>query len=378
MAALSNSTDAKKITLLTIDGGGIRALIPAVILSFLESQLQDLDGEDARIADYFDVIGGTSTGGLVAAMLTMPSGNNRPLYAAKEIVPFFFENYPKIFHPLRGPFTSARMILRDLVQHKYSGKYFHGLMQNKFGGLRISRALTNLVIHTFDIKLLQPVVFSMSEGKIDISKDAMISDICTGTTATPTYLPPHYFETQDSQGSIIRTFNLVDGAALLAMSHVTQEVFKGNSEFYPVKPRNYGKFLVISLGTGTMKKNKKYNADKAAKWGILGWLRRNGKSPIVDTFTQASASMIDFHMHAVLQTLSSEHNYLRIQENELEGHAASLDITTKKNMENLVKIGERLLRKPLDHGETVGQALTRFAKTLSEERKARQQRSTSK
>ena len=59
--------------------------------------MQKLDGEDARIADYFDVIAGTSTGGLVTAMLTSPNEKNRPLFAAKDINDFYLENSPRIF-----------------------------------------------------------------------------------------------------------------------------------------------------------------------------------------------------------------------------------------------------------------------------------------
>ena len=59
--------------------------------------MQELDGEEARLADYFDVIAGTSTGGLVTAMLTTPDQNNRPLFAAKDIIPFYLDHCPKIF-----------------------------------------------------------------------------------------------------------------------------------------------------------------------------------------------------------------------------------------------------------------------------------------
>ncbi|WMV27478.1 hypothetical protein MTR67_020863 [Solanum verrucosum] len=89
--------NGKFITILSIDGGGIRGLIPTIILEYLESQLQELDGEDARLADYFDIITGTSTGGLVTAMLTAPNKENRPLFAAKDIKPFYLEHGPKIF-----------------------------------------------------------------------------------------------------------------------------------------------------------------------------------------------------------------------------------------------------------------------------------------
>ncbi|XP_022861960.1 patatin-like protein 1 [Olea europaea var. sylvestris] len=90
-------TKGRIVTVLSIDGGGIRGIIPGTFLAFLEAKLQELDGPNARIADYFDVVAGTSTGGLIATMLTAPGEDNRPLYAAKNITSFYLEHGPKIF-----------------------------------------------------------------------------------------------------------------------------------------------------------------------------------------------------------------------------------------------------------------------------------------
>ena len=83
--------------MLSIDGGGVRGIIPGTILTFLEAKLQELDGPDARVADYFDVVAGTSTGGLVTAMLTAPDKAGRPLFAARDINDFYLQHCPKIF-----------------------------------------------------------------------------------------------------------------------------------------------------------------------------------------------------------------------------------------------------------------------------------------
>jgi hypothetical protein len=80
-----------------------------------------------------------------------------------------------------------------------------------------------------------------------------------------------------------------------------------------MNPMEYGRFLVLSLGTGTAKSEEKYDAEEAAKWGLLGWLTSDHSTPLVDVFTQASADMVDFHISTVFQALNSEENYLRIQ-----------------------------------------------------------------
>lgn len=97
------------------------------------------------------------------------------------------------------------------------------------------------------------------------------------------------------------------------MNEVSKNIFKDNADFYPVKPMDYGKFLVISLGTGSNKQEEKFSAQESAKWGLIGWLHNKDNSPIIDIFTQASADMVDIHASVLFQALHSQDNYIRIQ-----------------------------------------------------------------
>lgn len=94
---------------------------------------------------------------------------------------------------------------------------------------------------------------------------------------------------------------------------MTKEITSGSPDFFPIKPTDYSRFLVISLGTGSAKAEEKYDACKAAKWGMLGWLTCENSSPLTDVFMQSSSDMVDFHIATVFQALHSEANYLRIQ-----------------------------------------------------------------
>ncbi|CAA7395763.1 unnamed protein product [Spirodela intermedia] len=390
---LPSPANGDLITILSIDGGGIRGIIPATILAALESELQILDGKKARLADYFDVIAGTGTGGIIAAMLAAPDEENRPLFTASDVRSFLLDKGRAIFSKSCSKLASVAKGFGALWGPKYRGDSICRLLREKFGSLRLRHMLTNVVIPTFDIKTLRATIFSSFEVKSNSSMDALLSDISIGTTAAPTYLPPHYFETKDSEGKV-KEFNLIDGGvaannpALIAIGEVSKEVHKRNPKYLPHKPMDCRKILLISLGTGGAKVEKRYSARLARRWGVLGWLLNGGSTPLVEIFTQSSADMVDIHLSVVFQALRSESNYLRIEDDTLMGNVASADISTEENLENLVRAGEELLKKPvsrvnLDTGvyEPVGngegtneEALTRFAKLLSDERKIRQLR----
>ncbi|KQJ87807.1 patatin-like protein 1 [Brachypodium distachyon] len=386
------------ITVLSIDGGGIRGLIPSTILACLESKLQNIDGPGARIADYFDVIAGTSTGALLTSMLAAPGDDKRPVKAASELKDFYLENGPKIFPRKKLGFLNPAANLFGVVTGpKYDGKALHDKIKELTRKTKIKDTVTNIIVPTFDVKNLQPVIFSTYEAKEDPLKNAYLSDICISTTAAPIYFPAHLFKTYHKGPNTEvtdkeREYNLIDGGVaannptMVAMTTIiTRQVSVGNLDFSPRNHAEDNNFLIISLGTGYTRPEEEYTAPKCAKWGARQWIYNGGFTPMIDIFSHASADMVDIHVNVLFKALRMEENYLRIQYDSLKGDTSSMDLATNKNMHALIGIGEKLLKSKVARvnintgvHETVEgkgtneEALARFATTLAEERKLRQ------
>src|SRR5437763_10829280 len=79
-------------TILSIDGGGIRGVIAALVLAEIERRT------GRPIADLFDLVAGTSTGGILAVGLTIPDGDGRPKYSAEDMVRLYEAHGAEIFH----------------------------------------------------------------------------------------------------------------------------------------------------------------------------------------------------------------------------------------------------------------------------------------
>ena len=290
-----------------------------------------------------------------------------------------------------GFLTPVTRLFGAVMGPKYDGKFLHDKSKSLTNNVRLADTVTNIVVPTFDIKCLQPVLFNTYEAKADPLKNAHLSDICISTSAAPTYFPAHFFNIEDPLGKVPhREYHLIDGGVaannptMAAMSMITKEVLCENPDFTLGKPTEYGNYLIISLGTGSPKQADKYTAPVCAKWGILQWLIDGSFTPLIDIFSHASADMVDIHAAVLFKALRIEKNYLRIQDDSIDVHNASVDLATKKNMEALIKIGDELLKRKvsrvnIDTGKfevvedegTNEEALVRFAKKLSKERKLR-------
>ena len=108
-------------------------------------------------------------------------------------------------------------------------------------------------------------------------------------------------------------FFLLNGQTLLAMTHATKPMGDNGPDFSKMKVMEYCQFLVISIGTGSARKEKKFSAEMVNKWNPLGWVLNGSMPPIVEMFAEASQDMVDYHISVTFQALHSEANYLRIQ-----------------------------------------------------------------
>ncbi|XP_062086439.1 patatin-like protein 2 [Humulus lupulus] len=368
--------NAKTITILSIDGGGVRGIIPAVVLQYLESKLQEYDGKNARLADYFDVISGSSTGGLIAAMISTPKDDDkkRPKFDAKEIVDLYTNECQNIF-PKRDLYFS----LLPRSGPIYNGVYLHQLINDKLGENRLSDTLTKVVIPAYEAKTLTPIVFStyqVNSGNEVL--DAKLADICISTTAAPLYLPAYQFYNKDVE------FNMIDGS--VAANNPTlvaiTEAVNARSKVVEHEEEHNSIPLILSLGTGVKCKSG-YTPEKINNWWTLNWINNpswnlwNGDHPIINILGDASSDMVDHYCTMFYQSRNQPHNFLRIQDSALPNDLAPFDNGDPDNMKNLKFFAEELLKKPVtrsnlpafereivDQNETYEQALDTFAVKL--------------
>ncbi|XP_057759466.1 patatin-like protein 2 [Arachis stenosperma] len=381
----------KLLTVLSIDGGGIKGLIPAVVLHCLEGELKKLDGEQARIADYFDVIAGTSTGGLITAMLGAPdanANNPRPKFTTEDIKNFYIDDGAKIFPPNTPTPNSGP---------KYDGKFLHDTLKEELGSTRLVQSFSNLVIPTFDVLRLRPTIFSKFKAEEDEFKylNGLLSDISIATSAAPTYLPAHCFTSEDGN----KEFNMIDGGAaagnpvLVSLSELGQEKMK-HPELYPMMDRadDCSNILLLSLGCGVQPPVAAPGWDVATvnQWNLIQWMAEfdasfNLKtSPMLDIIGAATTSVVEYYAYSLFKARNAERNYLRVQTDTLTPDMDKMDNADPINLQNLVDVAKKMIEgnvkkinpvtfqlEPIDDTTTYKQELIRYAKILSDERKGR-------
>lgn len=181
----------EEFRILSIDGGGIRGILPAQILAKCEREF--LAGKPA--GSYFDMIAGTSTGGIIA--LGLGSG-----MSASEILELYIEHGGRIFPPpvqrtgLRKWISDKRQVARDLRKVRYSPEALRALLEGAFGDRLFGDSERRLVIPTFDAHTKVNVLKTPHHADFQRDWKETMVDVALATSAAPTYFPPHRIGTQ--------------------------------------------------------------------------------------------------------------------------------------------------------------------------------------
>jgi patatin-like phospholipase/acyl hydrolase len=191
----------KEFKILAIDGGGIKGLYSSTILEHFEEKFNCL------LSDYFDLLCGTSTGGLIAlaASLKIPM---------VKISQFYQEEGPKIF-PKQSVLWLPRILgkrvtLRDIKQVLYRGKFsdepLRKAIENVFGNHKIADSNNYLCIPSYTITEAKPWVFKKDHHELDRDDKAYYVDVALATSAAPTFFPlaeiPYYDHKQFIDGGV--------------------------------------------------------------------------------------------------------------------------------------------------------------------------------
>ena len=322
----------KKIRILSIDGGGIRGVIPGTILMQLEKLLQKKDNSTRKLGDYFDMIAGTSTGGILACLYLMPGENGKAKYSAQEAVDLYIKNGHTIFD---RTLTEKILSAGGIIHEKYSQEPIYGLLTDYFGDETLNNFIKPSLITSYDITDRKSIFFTSADACVDDMYNFKIRDIARATSAAPTYFSPAHIESLNGQ-----LYTLVDGGmfannpALCAYAEARKTDFSTVLKNADKKDRPTAQdMLIVSLGTGSVKKRYHYDDFKHA--GEIKWLE-----PVIDILMAGNSETVAYQLTQMYLTLDKEFqsNYYRLEPG-LKEACSEMDEATKENIDNLYQAG---------------------------------------
>jgi patatin-like phospholipase/acyl hydrolase len=180
---MSAGLEQSAYRILSIDGGGIRGVFPAAFLAKLEEHL------DAPLSSYFDLIAGTSTGGIIAIGLGLG-------LSAKDILKLYEEQGPAIFDQHHGAIGNfVRQRLRGGVHWigaKYSSQPLHDALAGILGERQLGESRTRLVVPAWHPMLERVYIYKTAHHlRLETDYRARALDVAMATAAAPTFLKPH-------------------------------------------------------------------------------------------------------------------------------------------------------------------------------------------
>jgi patatin-like phospholipase/acyl hydrolase len=298
----------------------MRGVIPALVLAEIERRA------DAPISKLFDLVGGTSTGGILALGLVKPAPDGSPAFAASELVDLYAREGETIFHDSIGWKVRS---LGGLFEERYSEQPIERLLRDRyFGDTRLSEALCELVVTAYDVDRSCPLFFKRGKARRDSSRDFPMWWAARATSAAPTYFEPFGLPPEATSDQRV----LVDGGvyannpALCAYVEAL-DLFGADAEIH-----------VCSLGTG-QRPARRLSKRQVDRWGAANWA-----TTILDMTFDGVADTVDHQLKLLCRHGEDGHpRYTRFQVELPAQMSAALDNATPEQVERLEALGRKLI-----------------------------------
>ena len=240
---------------LSIDGGGVRGVIPATILAAIEEQKSG-----TRTCDLFDLIAGTSIGGVLALALVKPKSqkSQEAEYSAAELIDLFMKQADQIFDKRR---------LGGIYGPRYKARTIQKLLKRYFGDMSFENALKPVLVTAYELEQrLAMVFYSLHAQTPDDSGHEhrfLMRDLARATSAAPTYYAPARIKSLKNRTRLA----LVDGGVFA--NNPAMCAYVEARKFLDKQGDSQRPILVATVGTGQWHPGLAY--EKAKSWGYVGW-----------------------------------------------------------------------------------------------------------
>ena len=268
MSALLERLDAKTPKkILALDGGGIRGALTLGYLKKIETILKEKhpDNPDYRMSNYFDLIGGTSTGAIIASLLSLGK-------TVDNITELYMDLGDKIFGEKRNWWNPMETMKWLKANYDYKGM-MEGLQfalgaDTTLGSDRIKTGLC-VVAKRADTNSIWPMInhprgkfYDTESGK---NKDLLLWQVVRASTAAPTYFAPQMIEVAKGQ-----TAAFIDGGLSMANNPALTLLMIATLKGFPFQwPMAEDKLLLVSIGTGSLEFKK--HAGEIDEATMLTW-----------------------------------------------------------------------------------------------------------
>ncbi len=305
-------TEQRDVTILSLDGGGIRGIIPITILIALQKQLESL-GLHQPLYTYFDLIAGTSTGGLIALGLTAPQELERhddhqikkgfwkrkndkpePLLPAMTL-----ENLLELYETRSGDIFSKGPLrqlgpLGQFFMEKYDEQSLAEVLREVFGTRLMEDAMTPLVVTAYECIEGTPYLFRSYRNPA-----FSMAEAARATTAAPTYFSPAFIPSPDTGKELC----FIDGGVVA--NNPSLYAYLEAKRLFP----QARKFHMLSIGTAGSLFSLPMQGLK--RMGILDWVTPSKGVPLLHIYSSGQ-----YHTTEQVLTSLPEVTYDRIAGNQ--------------------------------------------------------------